>query len=321
MSAPWRPAVLPESAPWEAVPVLHADAPRGDWLEARRLGIGGSDASVVAGANPYRSRWELYRDKVGEGAETPDNDAMRWGRLLEPAMRQAFTEDTGLAVELCGLLAHQDRPWQLHTPDGITADGGLYEAKTVGAWAAEQWEDGQVADHAELQVQHGMAVTGLTHAWVVALVGGRDWRIRLVQRDEDLIRTLTTLEDTFWRDHVLTRTPPELDAASLPAVREAYPEADPGTVLDGDETALAAVEAVRAARAEAREADRVKAGAEATLLAMLADKEALSVHGAVVATARNTSRTTLDTRRLRADHPDLAAPYLTTTSSRTLRLK
>ena len=38
---------------------------REDWLGWRRMGIGGSDVSVIAGVNPYLSIYELWEDKMG----------------------------------------------------------------------------------------------------------------------------------------------------------------------------------------------------------------------------------------------------------------
>ena len=37
-----------------------------DWLEYRKQGIGGSDASVVCGINRYKSPVELWLDKTGQ---------------------------------------------------------------------------------------------------------------------------------------------------------------------------------------------------------------------------------------------------------------
>lgn len=36
------------------------------WLEYRKTGIGGSDASVVCGINKYRSPVELWLEKTGQ---------------------------------------------------------------------------------------------------------------------------------------------------------------------------------------------------------------------------------------------------------------
>ena len=40
--------------------------PYADWLEYRKQGIGGSDASVVCGINRYKSPVELWLDKTGD---------------------------------------------------------------------------------------------------------------------------------------------------------------------------------------------------------------------------------------------------------------
>ena len=34
-----------------------------EWLKWRTMGIGGSDASVIAGVNPYRSVFQLWKEK------------------------------------------------------------------------------------------------------------------------------------------------------------------------------------------------------------------------------------------------------------------
>ena len=163
--------------------VLPADADRDAWLDTRREGIGGSDASTIAGVNPYTTLYELWLDKTGYDVETRYTPEMRFGHLIEPVARQVFTEDIGVGVTLAGLQRSRSRPWQQHTPDGLTDDGGLLEIKSVGWREAHNWDDGQVADHAEVQVQHGMAVTGLTHAWVVAVIE-REFIFRRVDRNQ-----------------------------------------------------------------------------------------------------------------------------------------
>ena len=42
------------------------DLTREEWLELRRNGIGGADASVVMGKNPWRSIQQLWEDKTGK---------------------------------------------------------------------------------------------------------------------------------------------------------------------------------------------------------------------------------------------------------------
>lgn len=215
----------------DAVQILRADAPLEDWLAARREGIGGSDVSAILGLNPWSSAYEVWLDKIGERDPLKQNAAMRWGHLHEPAMRQAFMEDTGLKVRSVGLLRSKEHPFMQITPDGLVEDGGLFESKTTTGWLSSEWENGQVPDHAELQVQHAMAVTGRTHAWVVGLIDGRDWNIRRVERDEALIADIIEIERQFWTENVLQRKEPALTANALDALKKQFSRAEERSIL------------------------------------------------------------------------------------------
>ena len=56
---------------------------REEWLESRRHGIGGSDASAILGLNPYVSPLKVYADKIGKGKTEETNEAMRQGTDFE----------------------------------------------------------------------------------------------------------------------------------------------------------------------------------------------------------------------------------------------
>ena len=71
-----------------------------EWLQARKSGIGGSDAGAICGLNPYTSPLAVYQDKVSETVEEKDNEAMRQGRDLEDYVARRFMEETG---KRCGV--------------------------------------------------------------------------------------------------------------------------------------------------------------------------------------------------------------------------
>ena len=74
------------------------------WLELRRSGLGGSDASTVIGLNPYSSKLTLYADKKGILPEKEDTERMRLGRDLEEYVAQRFSEETGKKVKRSGYM-------------------------------------------------------------------------------------------------------------------------------------------------------------------------------------------------------------------------
>jgi putative phage-type endonuclease len=188
--------------PWaspDAVLVLRAAAPREEWLAARRRGIGSSDASAVLGLSRYTSPYEVWCEKRGLLPPEPDNIAAEFGRLLEPVIADRWAELHGICIRRAGLMASRERPWQIASVDRLTSCTGLLEIKTLGWRVAEEWEEGQTPDHAEVQVQHQLAVTGRDHAHVVGLQDGRTWLERTIARDDELIPDMTGIEAEFWR--------------------------------------------------------------------------------------------------------------------------
>lgn len=69
-----------------------------------------------------------------------------------------------------------------------------------------------LASHnASLQVQHYLAVSGFDCWYVAALVFGREFIIRKIERDEELIRNLITIEERFWKENVMAHNMPSPD--------------------------------------------------------------------------------------------------------------
>ena len=73
---------------------------REEWLRARRQGIGGSDAAIVMEESPWKTKADLYLDKLGLA---PDMDDENWvqkeiGKLLEPLIARIFEKKTGFRI-------------------------------------------------------------------------------------------------------------------------------------------------------------------------------------------------------------------------------
>ncbi len=91
-----------------------------DWLEHRKLGIGGSDASVVCGVSRYKSPVELWMEKTNQLPTQEAGEAAYWGTQLEPFVRAEFTKRTGIEVDLVKqLLQSEKHPFMLANLDGI----------------------------------------------------------------------------------------------------------------------------------------------------------------------------------------------------------
>ncbi len=301
--------------------LTRADAPRADWLVARRRGLGGSDAATVVGLNRYSTRWQLWLDKTGRAEDWEGNTKTRAGQRIEPILRRWFTEDTGIRVRRAGLLQHPgpDMGWMLVSPDGLTSDGGMIEIKNVGHYRAQaEWEDGP-ADYAVCQAQWGLAVTGRTHAYIIALVDGWDFRVTKIDRDPELLEFMVSEASTFWHDHVLTDTPPEVTAGDLERLKTHFPRAVRDKIVSED-AAILAID-YDTCRTRAKAAEEQLDAAKARMLAVMGDHDTLTdPHGKTWATLKNRETSRLDVTRLRQDHPDLAEEYTRKSQSRTLRV-
>ena len=286
--------------------VLPVDAPHDEWLALRRQGIGGSDCSAIMGMNRFASAYTVWEDKTGRAPAEPESEAMRWGNLLEPVIREETARRLGLTVTKPGTLRSLEHPWQQYNPDGLFGDGGLLECKNTSAWMSGDW-DGQVPDHAELQVQHGMAVTGAPHAYVAGLVGGNRLVVERVERDDALIALITATEHAFWTEHVLADEPPRLDAseATHTALLRRFPLVDRSIEVDPDKALpLAAMWAAAAAQEKAGKAAKKHAENEFRLL--MEGATTATVDGLVI--ARVTGGTWAP-KRFEADNPDVADLY------------
>ncbi|MFR4988705.1 YqaJ viral recombinase family protein [Anaerotruncus colihominis] len=216
--------------------------PYEDWLDYRRQGIGGSDASVVCGISRYKSPVELWMEKTGQLPYQEAGEAAYWGAQLEGLVRTEFTKRTGLEVRRVNqLLQSGEHPFMLANLDGICEHPELgaciFEAKTASAYKAGEWE-GSIPAEYMLQIQHYMAVTGYQAAYIAVLIGGNTFRWKLVMRDEELISMLIRLESDFW-DHVDDGTPPPLDGSDASArfLSERFPGSIPQSQITLPDTA------------------------------------------------------------------------------------
>ena len=192
-----------------------SDLSRADWLRYRTMGIGGSDVSVIAGINPYRSVYQIWLEKTGqiEPAES-ENEYTHFGTILEPVIRREFMERTGLKVRQKHMLLQSvEHPFMLANLDGVINLNGemcIFEAKTASAYKLDDWQSGIPPEYM-LQVQHYMAVTGAVKTYIAALIGGNYFEYRLIERDDEMIAKIITMEKLFWEVNVLGGIAPEID--------------------------------------------------------------------------------------------------------------
>lgn len=185
------------------------------WLEARAIGIGGSDAAVIMGMNQYKSPYQLWLEKTGQ-VEPPDlsgNQYVYWGTKNEANIADWFQEETGKKVKRLGTLRSKEYPFMLANVDRtVVGENAGLEIKTAGVRQYRKWKDDEIPDAYYCQCLHYMAVTGADYWYIAVLLGGNEAKWKRIERNEEDIQHLIMAETDFWK-LVETRTPPPVDGS------------------------------------------------------------------------------------------------------------
>lgn len=295
---------------------------RADWLKLRTLGLGGSDASIIAGCNKYKSIHQLWLEKTGkvEPIEV-ENDYVFFGHLMEPIVKQAFYEKTGLKVRARNLLIQsKELPFVLANIDGIVNDGGeicIFEAKNVSEFKRNIWEQGPPIEY-QLQCQHYLYACDLNKAHIAAVVGGNSLYHYIINRDEQMISDLISMERQFWEENVLKGIEPEIDG--LPAttmyLNEKYKDSN-GTTINLPEESLPLFQRYEELSNELDELKLAKEGISNQLKNYLKDNEK-GIIGSHIVSWKEVQTSRLDTKRFKEDQPKLYDKYKTVLKHRRL---
>lgn len=251
------------------------------WLEARRSGIGSSDAPAVLDVSPFQPRAALFAHKLGlEPAESTRAPWLEWGHLLEPVVADHYGRVTGRTVQAdppWTLRRSRQWPWMVATLDRIVVgpDPGPapLEIKTAGAWRAEEWAE-EPPLYVQVQVQHQLAVTGWTWASVAVLLGGHRFHWCDVARNDRFIERLVVQEREFV-DRLARRELPPIDGseATRDLLRHLYPRETTGLVVNLTDAEADIDAALQAANAELAKWKLAKEMCENQLRAALGEAE------------------------------------------------
>lgn len=287
------------------------DNSREAWLAERRTGIGGSDAAAVIGLSDWTTPLQVYLDKRGELPPTEPSPAMLWGTLLEPVLRQRYADLTGLEIiRHKGIQRHPKMPFVIASLDGIAGDRllELKTARTDKDWGEPGTDEIPLAYR--IQVQHYLAVTGLSLADIAVLIGGQDFRIYTVEADRILQDSLLEQEAEFW-ERVQQGFPP--DPVTPDDVKTLWRQAN-GTTLDAsmDVETNAAASSLAIVKKEIEDLKAMEEALKTALQKTMGPADCLIGHGGrVLATWKNVNAAPrFDKDAFREQHPDLWKEFL-----------
>jgi putative phage-type endonuclease len=208
---------------------MQSSAERVAWLEARKKGIGASDAPAILGLSPWKKPADIWETKRPEYQHPEPGPAQLRGLILEDAVGRAACLDLNLNLRKGVHVTHPDIPWMMATPDFIADNGALIQVKTHAIWVKDDYDNEAVPEHEWVQVQHEMAVTGADYCFLAVLLASEDALkiladmvshglgiepaadlirrnfpviYRRVERNPSFVESLIEAERVFWEQHV-----------------------------------------------------------------------------------------------------------------------
>ena len=302
-----------------------------EWLRIRhrdedgRPVISASDAAAVHGEHRFRTRHQLFAEKMApESVATVQNAAMERGNRLEPTIRQWAGDRLGVRlVEPTYMYAiENDTAPMIATLDAV--DEWSYEnnpekpAVVVEIKTYNREWDGVLPRYWYWQgVQQALCANVDTITWAVF-----DSTLSLhlheqpVSEDEKLAHIRAVQDFVFHLS--IGEASPEWPA-TYDDIVSTYPEASGSTAdISGYAHLLSELKDVQFQK---KELATIEDELKAKIAGLLGDADTGLVDGTAMVTWKNQSRSSFDSKRFAADHPDLAEEYTKSSTFRVLRVK
>jgi len=170
-----------------------------EWRLYRKSKVCASDAAVIMGLSPWRTREQLLQEKLGLIEPQPINSAMKRGMLLEPKARSLAEEMIG-TLFLSEVLQSEEYPWMCASYDGICIDSKLIlEIKCTNKKNHELAKCGKIPEYYMPQIQHQMAVCCSDQCHYFSF-DGSSGVIVVVDRDDAFIKSMIEMEHEFYKE-------------------------------------------------------------------------------------------------------------------------
>jgi putative phage-type endonuclease len=187
--------------PYEIIDVKQGSA---EWHALRKTKITATDAPIIMGVSPWKSRYQLYHEKMSPEVDTVITDRMQRGIDLEPVARDLFCIQTGFNV----YPAVAVRDWAMASLDGMSLNGKIVlEIKCPGEKDHALALQGKIPEYYYPQLQHQMFVSGVDSMYYFSF-DGIDGTAITVKRDDEYIQKMVNEEYKFYQC-LQNKTPPE----------------------------------------------------------------------------------------------------------------
>jgi len=300
----------------------------------RQSYIGGSDLGDILQIAPYGCRLRCWYRKRGIDLVEIDSEHMRRGRFGEEAAAKEYERVTGRKVMRHTVRRRADLPDYHggHIDRHIVAfddrGPGVLEIKCPGQIMFRQIKREGLSQAYVAQLQWYMYLTGWR--WGSYAVMHLDsWEMIHfdLERDDELIGLLVREAEDFWRLVENGPQPDKIDPPGKACARCEYREKCHGAQelppFDGeiirDDSLAPLMAEYREAKQIVDEATELLDGVKERIRAAMGERQCVDTIGGRIYW-RQQERRTIDARKLRAKHPEIAAQFERVSKFRTLKI-
>ena len=248
---------------------------RSEQLEFKKGKIGASQVAAALGLSPFQTPANLAMELLGRVKPPEENEAMRTGNIMEPAIAQLYMDREEMIIhpweDTC---VHPHFDWLIAHPDYFYNDENeikpicLIEIKNVGARQRFRWEDG-VPVHVVAQCVLQSLLTGINRVEVVAYFGGNDLEIYPLKITAKQQESLMTKVSLYWFDWIEKNMIPPVCDRDIELIKILYSSADNVTELTATDAAMEDIEDYRTFKKQRNEIDRSVGTLEAKIRLMM----------------------------------------------------
>jgi putative phage-type endonuclease len=187
-----------------------------EWHAFRREHIGSSDIAAIVGLSPWKSRHDVWEDKVLGKTNFESTYAMERGKTLEPIARERYIKETSIEVEpaVCESSKH---PFFMTSLDGLSKDKKrVVEIKIpVSRKLLELAKVDKIEDHYKCQCQWHLMVSEADQVDFNVFYADEDGNIETatikILADVEFQQMLEKEAVEFWKSIKMGNEPPMED--------------------------------------------------------------------------------------------------------------
>lgn len=293
-----------------------------EWLDWPNFGVGSSDIRPIRGKSQYKTKWEVFAEKLGvkKPADFSKNPHVRRGKRLEPLVREIVELKLNIKLDVfCG--EDSEKPWRKVSFDGVgnnfpveikCPSGGLSEEE-FNLLSEEEKEaavndryldliqnerDSKLFQEYEDQLQYQIGMLDAQFGYLVFYFEHNNvMKIYRVERNDKMISDIYSDLDDFWINHIQTGEEPEKDPT-----RDVYTPSE-DEYLTWDQETLALFQCIKEERELNKQLKEIRSEKSELVekIYQMADKfKMLSLHSLKLTLVKG--RETFDYKKFLADN-------------------